>query len=170
MIETHPQGEGPAAPGWRTPASPAKGSPQRDLVLWPARLSHTSNTRSGGRSSGKVKGIGRPFCHTCHRVRFRPGSIGSVMVDSLAVTSSSVILSQGCKIAFVLRVTGWSCTCPVAGWNRVRILAVPARTYSCGCVAGQPFSCQLKPGCGTVWNGPASSSHQTDSPSCDPSV
>src|SRR4051812_26728989 len=33
MIETHPQGEGPAAPGWRTPASPAKGSPQRDLVL-----------------------------------------------------------------------------------------------------------------------------------------
>src|SRR4051812_13590854 len=90
------------------------------------------------------------------------------MVGSLAVTSSSVILSQGCKIAFVLRVTGWSCTCPVAGWNRVRILAVPARTYSCGCVAGRPFSCQLKPGCGTVWNGPASSSHQTEAPAVIP--
>src|SRR5215210_5767798 len=32
----------------------------RSGVLWPVRLSHTSNRRSGGRSSGRVTGIVRP--------------------------------------------------------------------------------------------------------------
>ena len=66
-------------------------------------------------------------------------------------------------------VAGRRLTRPVAGWNRVRILAVPARTYSCGWVAGRPSGRQLPPGCGTVWKGPASSSHQTASPIRAPS-
>src|SRR3954447_13658417 len=40
----------------------------RSGVLWPARLSHTSNSRIGGRSCGKVKGIVKPACHTAHAV------------------------------------------------------------------------------------------------------
>src|SRR3954471_186443 len=42
--------------------------------------------------------------------------------------------------------------------------------YSCGWVAGWPRGCHDTPECGTAWNGPASSSHQTESPSCAPSV
>src|SRR3954465_5056855 len=42
--------------------------------------------------------------------------------------------------------------------------------YSCGCVAGWPRGRHDTPGCGTAWKGPASSSHQTESPSCAPSV
>ena len=61
-------------------------------------------------------------------------------------------------------------TWPVAGWNRVRILVVPPRMYSCGWVAGWPRGRHDTPGCGTAWKGPASSSHQTESPSCAPSV
>src|SRR5215212_8487390 len=59
---------------------------------------------------------------------------------------------------------------PVAGWNRVRILVVPPRTYSCGCVAGWPCGRQLLPECGTAWNGPASSSHHTGRPRSAPCV
>src|SRR3954452_16377764 len=43
-------------------------------VLWPVRLSHTSNSRSGGRSSGRVKGIVNPACHTAHAARAAVGS------------------------------------------------------------------------------------------------
>src|SRR4051812_24173076 len=35
----------------------------RSGVLWPVRLSHTSNSCSGGRLCGKVKGIVKPACH-----------------------------------------------------------------------------------------------------------
>ena len=38
----------------------------------------------------------------------------------------------------------------MAGWNRVRILVVPPRMYSCGWVAGCPRGCQDTPGCGTA--------------------
>src|SRR5215218_2350284 len=41
-------------------------------VLWPVRLSHTSNSRSGGRSCGKVKGIVRPACHIVTPLAWRP--------------------------------------------------------------------------------------------------
>ena len=34
----------------------------------------------------------------------------------------------------------------------------------------RPRGCHDTPECGTAWNGPASSSHQTESPSCAPSV
>src|SRR3954452_7838040 len=33
MIGTYRNGEGPVVPSWRTPGSPAVGSPHRDLVL-----------------------------------------------------------------------------------------------------------------------------------------
>src|SRR6185369_10928689 len=48
--------------------------------------------------------------------------------------------SHGCSTALVQRGAGCSRTRPVAGWNRVRILVVPPRMYSCG------GSCCL-PGC-----------------------
>ena len=49
-----------------------------------------------------------------------------------------------------------------------RTLAVPSRRYSCGCRAGSHSGCQDGPGCGTVWNGPAWSAHQTDRPIASP--
>src|SRR3982750_4275235 len=78
--------------------------------------------------------------------------------------------SQGCSTALGPRAAGCSRTWPDAGWNRVRILVVPPRMYSCGCWAGRPRGCHDTPECGTAWNGPASSSHQAESPSCAPSV
>ena len=45
--------------------------------------------------------------------------------------------SHGCSTAFVQRSADCSRTWPEAGWNRVRILVVPPRIYSCGCLAGR---------------------------------
>src|SRR5215207_8225373 len=61
-------------------------------------------------------------------------------------------------------------TSPLAGWKRVSNLAVPWRTYSWGLRFGSPIGCQLTPGYGTVWYGPASSSVHTVSPELSPSV
>jgi hypothetical protein len=93
-----------------------------------------------------------------------------VAAGSAATIAASVSLSQPCKTAFVPLVTGRRCTRPVAGWNGVRILAVPPRTYSCGRVAGRPRGRQPQPGWGTAWKGPASSSHQTARPVAEPSL
>jgi hypothetical protein len=41
-------------------------------VLCPARLSHTSRTRSGGSCAGKVKRAARPACQTCQAARATP--------------------------------------------------------------------------------------------------
>src|SRR3954452_14814681 len=54
MIGTYRNGEGPVIPSWRTPGSPAVGSPHRDLVLTsflrgPATL--TSSDQPGSRTS-----------------------------------------------------------------------------------------------------------------------
>src|SRR5215216_7405781 len=57
-----------------------------------------------------------------------------------------------------------------AGWKRVSNFAVPWRTYSWGLRFGSPIGCQLLPGYGTVWYGPASSSVHTVSPKLSPSV
>jgi hypothetical protein len=84
--------------------------------------------------------------------------------------ASKLSRSQPCRTLFVLRVAGRRHTRPVAGSNKVKILLVPRRTYSCGKRAGASRGCQLLPGYGTVWNGPASSSHQTARPSDVPSV
>ena len=138
-------------------------------VLWPARLSQTSRSRSGGRSAGRMKGAARPFCHIRHAARLAVGSSG-VAAGSAATIGASVSLSQPCRTAFVPLVTGRRRTRPVAGWNSVRTLVVPPRTYSCGRVAGRPSGRQLWPGCGTAWKGPASSSHQTAKPLAEPSV
>src|SRR5215203_4447251 len=50
----------------------------RSGVLWPARLSHTSNSRSGGRSCGKVKGRVSPACHTAQAACVAAGSSEAV--------------------------------------------------------------------------------------------
>src|SRR3954463_4831625 len=47
----------------------------RSGVLWPVRLSHTSNSCSGGRSCGRGKGIVKPACHTAHAARAAAGSV-----------------------------------------------------------------------------------------------
>ena len=82
--------------------------------------------------------------------------------------SAAVKLMQRVRLtgstALVHRCAGCSRTWPEAGWNRVRILVVPPRMYSCGWVAGWRRGCHDTPGCGTAWKGPASSSHQTDNP------
>src|SRR3954471_13932315 len=56
----------------------------RSGVLWPARLSHTSNSRSGGRSCGKVKGIVRPACHTAQAACVSAGSSDACGTGSIA--------------------------------------------------------------------------------------
>ena len=48
--------------------------------------------------------------------------------------------------------------------GHTRAAAAPAGLAAANC------SCQLTPGCGMAWNGPASSSHQTARPSWLPSV
>src|SRR5664279_4646161 len=123
-----------------------------------------------GNCSGKVKGAVSPPCHTCHAAWVTATSAGSLGIGSLARIAVNSFLSQPCRTELVQEVTGCRYTCPVAGWNRVRILIVPPRTYSCGCVAGWPCGRQLLPGCGTAWNGPASSSHHTARPRPEPSV
>src|SRR3954469_24769171 len=133
-------------------------------VLWPARLSHTSRTLSGGSCSGRVKGTASPCCQASQRARVAAGSLAAAPAGSAATTAPGVSFSQPCRTAFVPRVAGRTRTWPVAGWNRVRILVVLWRTYSCGWIAGRPIGPPPPPGCGTAWNGPASSSHQTARP------
>jgi hypothetical protein len=58
----------------------------------------------------------------------------------------------------------------VAGWNRLKSLAVPRRTYSWGLRFGSPIGCQLAPGYGVLWYGPASSSVHTAKPDSSPSL
>src|SRR4051812_2659164 len=55
MIGTYRNGEGPVVPSWRTPGSPAGGSPHRDLVL-PDRL----NVRNGRMAPVEPARAGRP--------------------------------------------------------------------------------------------------------------
>src|SRR5215218_10734104 len=98
-------------------------------VLWPARLSHTSNSRSGGRSSGKVKDLVRPACHTAHAARVTAGSSEAFGTGSAARIALRRSRSHGCRTALVPRAAGCSRTRPDAGWNRVRILVVPPRMY-----------------------------------------
>src|SRR3954454_3587809 len=156
---------------------PMRAQPQHQVgrlvageVLWPVRLSHTSNSRSGGRSCGNVKGLVRPACHTAQAAGVAAGSCDGAGGGSSARIALRRSRSHGCRTALVPRAADCSRTWPVAGWNRVRILVVPPRMYSCGWRAGGPRGRHDTPECGTAWNGPASSSHQTESPSCAPSV
>jgi hypothetical protein len=138
--------------------------------LWPVRLSHTSRSCSGGNSSGKVNGSVNPACPISQAARVAAGSCTGVGAGNSARTALRCSRSHGCSTAFVHRSVEDNRTWPEAGWNRVRILVVPPRIYSCGWMAGWPCGCHDTPGCGTAWNGPASSSHQTERPKCAPSV
>src|SRR4051794_16962017 len=124
---------------------------------------HQQDPQRGSRS-GRVKGTARPCCQASQRARVAAGSLAAAPAGSAATTAPGVSFSQPCRTAFVPRVAGRTRTWPVAGWNRVRILVVPWRTYSCGWIAGRPIGRPPPPGCGTAWNGPASSSHQTARP------
>src|SRR3954464_8959058 len=117
----------------------------RSGVLWPARLSHTSNSRSGGRWSGRVKGLVRPACHTAQAACVAAGSCQEPEGGSSARIALRRSRSHGCRTALVQRVADCSRTWPEAGWNRVRILVVPPRMYSCGCWAGCSRGCQDTP-------------------------
>src|SRR3954468_5614493 len=113
-------------------------------VLWPARLSHTSNSRSGGRVSGRVKGTIRPACHTAPAACASAASCEAVGPGSSARIALRRSRSQGCSTAFVPRVaaaapgpmrdgTGsgsWSCRpgyTRAAGWPVLRAAATTPR-------------------------------------------
>lgn len=138
-------------------------------VLCPAKLSNTSNMRSGGGSAGSVIGHVRPACQRSQDARHdTPGGTGSG-TGRPARTPVRPRFSQAWRTALVVEVAPSTSTRPDAGWNSVSTLAVPLRTYSCGCRAGSPSGRHDPPGCGTVWNGPASSQHQTGrSPAAPP--
>jgi hypothetical protein len=57
---------------------------------------------------------------------------------------------QGCSSALVTETTPVARISPVAGRKRVSSLAVPARSYACGCHAGWPSACELRP---RLWDG-----------------
>ena len=137
-------------------------------VLCPARLSSTRGICSGGDSAGSVGWMVRPPCRRSQAPRAAASAPGGA-AGSPSRTPASSRRSQGCRTELGQAVTPSRRTCPPAGWNSVRILAVPARRYSCGCRAGEHAGCQDGPGCGTVWSGPAWSAHQTASPIASPS-
>src|SRR5215218_9741322 len=83
--------------------------------------------RSGGSWSGKVKRSARPSCQASQAARVATASAGAAHAGSTARITASLSLSQPCRTELVQLLTGWRCTCPVAGWNRVRILHVPPR-------------------------------------------
>src|SRR5215212_8989967 len=111
------------------------------VLLWPARLSHTSSRRSEGNGSGKVKGAVSPSCHTCHAARVAAASAGSLGIGSLARIAVSSGLSQPCRTGLVQEVTGcrdtvlwrdgtgsgsWSCRhghIRAAAWRAGRVVA-----------------------------------------------
>src|SRR3954469_8419696 len=68
----------------------------RSGVLWPVRLSHTSNSRSGGRSSGRVKGIVSPACHTFHAARGTAGSRAEADAGTCVRISLKRSRNRGC--------------------------------------------------------------------------
>src|SRR3954447_3129996 len=78
--------------------------------------------RSGGSWSGKVKRSARPSCQASQAARVATASAGAMHAGSTARITASLSLSQPCRTELVQLLTGWRCTCPVAGWNRVRIL------------------------------------------------
>src|SRR3954466_11032177 len=113
-------------------------------VLWPARLSHTRNSRSGGRLSGRGKGTIRPACHTAQAACVAAASCEAVGPGSSARIALRRSRSQGCSTAFVQRLaaaapgpmrdgTGsgsWSCRpgyTRVAGWPVLRAAATTPR-------------------------------------------
>src|SRR4051794_235162 len=134
---------------WRQSRSTISG------VLWPARLSHTRRSRRGGRAAGKLKRTANPSRPACHKARFAAGSSGAALAGSAATICPKASFSQPCRTVFVPLVAGRRLTRPVAGWNRVRILAVPARTYSCDWVAGGAPRPPPPPRGGTGWEGAA---------------
>ncbi len=114
--------------------------------------------RKGGRPSGLSCGHSQVFhCAACGRCC----SAGKVPVGCCfsisASSAASCSLSQGCKTALVTESTPLAWSWPVAGRKSVSSLAVPPRSYSCGCNAGWPSGCHEEPGCGMAWYGPASS-------------
>ena len=59
---------------------------------------------------------------------------------------------------------------PSAGWNKRHDLGRAVAEVLVGvAVRDAPRDCHDVPGCGTVWNGPAWSAHQTDRPIASPS-
>src|SRR3954464_9936431 len=101
--------------------------------------------RSGGSWSGKVKRSAKPSCQASQAARVTTASAGAVHAGSAARITASLSLSQPCRIGLVQLLTGWRWTCPVGGWNSVRILHVPPRTYSCGRLVRPDCRVTLRP-------------------------
>ncbi len=81
--------------------------------------------------------IVRPSCQR-RQLASHPASGSAAGAGIAAKISPSSRLSQGCRTALGQAVTPFKRTCPSAGRNSVRALAVPSRRYSCGCRAGSP--------------------------------
>jgi hypothetical protein len=132
-------------------------------VLWPARLSHTSNSRSGGRSCGKLKGSLRPACHTA-----QAAGVAAASCDEPAGGGSSARIalscsrSQGCSSALVPRAAGWCrgrlvgaaggwLVPRAAGWCRGRLVGAAPGLMRDETGSGS-WSC--RPGCSRAVAGP----------------
>ena len=130
---------------------PVRAQPQHQVgCLVASQIVPHQQQPSGGRSSGRVKGLFRPACHTAQAACVAAGSSDACGTGNTARMSLRRSRSHGCRTALVLRAAGCSRTWPDAGWNRVRILVVPPRMYSCGCWAGRPLGCHDTPACGTA--------------------
>src|SRR4051795_3565072 len=112
----------------------------RSGVLWPVRLSHTSNSRSGGRSCGNVKGLVRPACHTAQAAGVAAGSCDGAGGGSSARIALRRSRSHGCRTALVPRAADCSRTWPVLRHDPVlAVLAgkLTARRSDCAPLAGK---------------------------------
>ena len=144
---------------------PCVNSQRTKSGVWcPFRLSRTNSMRTGGRSTGKVCRTDRSVNHVSQAARIAAGGRSTAGGGKASRIAASCCLSHSCSTVFGQLVTPLTRTAPSLGWNKVRSLAVPLRTYSCGWRFGCPCSAQLWPGYGTVWNGPAWSVHQVAKP------
>src|SRR2546425_12657391 len=82
-------------------------------VLWPARLSSTNSSRSGGNSVGKVRGVCNPCNHRSHAARAPLGVGGAA--GSRARMADNSCCNQPCKTVLVQEVMPCTRTAPVSG-------------------------------------------------------
>jgi hypothetical protein len=130
---------------------PVRKEPQHQLErMVAAQIVPDQQQAQGGNSAGSVIFTCKPACQHVQHARLAAASLtgaGSGKVASTAVNSS---LSQVCKVVFGQVVTPLTCITPVAGRSNVSSLAVPRRTYSCGCWTGCACGTQVVPGYGRV--------------------
>ena len=123
-------------------------------VLWPERLSQTSNARNGGKSLGSGGGLSSPIRHSSHTARFVSGS-KAIAGGSLARISLNSCFSQGWRTALVQLVTPLMRTSPVRRVKQCQDLGCAIANILVRVTVGLALGCPRFPaiGNGLEWPG-----------------